>query len=161
MLLNPFPTFSVSSCVLQCAEFPHTPVHHTLHTVRSLWLLLQVFLSQSTTKLHLFFETWSKNVAIFCSSEATTCKNVPPAGRFHRGPPVPPPAGHPHQPGGGAGFAAWPRPPVHRSGPVYWHMTHCIGQSYQGPVLVIWASDWPGPFDIILNTTIVVRTYVV
>ena len=63
-------------------------------------------------------KTWFKNDAFFSSSEAKTRKNVPPAERLQRDPR-----------GGGAGgpgVAAKPRPPVHWSVPVYWHMTQPV-----------------------------------
>ena len=89
------PHFRCIDSVPQCAVFPHTPAHRTL---RSLLLFFHFFL----VNLHLVaFEIWSISDVFFSSSEAKSRKNVLPAGRLQRGPPVAPPAPPPRQPGGG------------------------------------------------------------
>ena len=107
-------------CVLQCAVFPHTPVHHALC---SLLLFLHFFLGQSATKLHL--KKGPKTTSFFSPSEAKTRKTVPTAGRLQRGLPGASPAA-PLTSRGRSGVATKPRPPMHWSGPVYWHMTQPV-----------------------------------
>ena len=104
MFLNPCSTFSVSAgCVLQCAVFPHNPVHHTL---RSLLLFMHFLLRQSTTKSYL--KHGPTTTYFLASSEAKTCKKVPSVRRLQRGPSGATPAGPPCQRGGGGdrGLAA-------------------------------------------------------
>ena len=95
LFLNHVPPFRYLGCVLQCAVFPHTSVHHTLRS-----RLLSLRFSQSIYH-QIAFETWSQNDVIFSSREAKKRKNVPPAGRLQRDPPGAPPAGPSHQLGGG------------------------------------------------------------
>ena len=83
------PPFRYLGCVLQCAVFPHTPVHHTL---RSLLLFFHFFLVNIPPKLPL--KHGPNTTQFFSSSEAKPRENVPPQGAS---------SGAPSPPGGGQG----------------------------------------------------------
>ena len=72
---------------------------HSCPSYTSLAFALFIFFLKSIYH-QIAFETRSKHDVFFSSSEAKSRRNVPPAGRLQRGPPGPPPAGPPHQPGG-------------------------------------------------------------
>ena len=112
------PPFRYLGCVLQCAVFPHTSAHHTLRS-------LLLFFHFSLVKIYhqVDFETRSKNklfLALVKPNPVKTC--------LRQGASSGPPS-----PAGRGGVAAKPRPvsaspkpPVHWSGPVYWHMTQPV-----------------------------------
>ena len=76
---------------------------------------------------------WPKINQIICytrtRSEAKSRKNTPPSGRLQRGPPGAPPAGAPHQPGGGGGRGC-AAAPVYCLDPVYWLLTQPVPNPY-------------------------------
>ena len=108
--------------MLQCAVFPHNPVHHTL---RSLLLFMHFFLVNRTSKSQL--KHGPKTTGFFAlftvkPKRVKTCLRQGASsgalrGRFRRGPLTS---------RRGGGVAASPQSPVHWSGPVYWHMTQPV-----------------------------------
>ena len=110
------PPFRYLGCVLQCAVFPHTPVHHTLRSLFK-FALFSFFLRQSTTKLPL---KHGPKTTHFLALLSINSESKSPSGGASGGPPLP----------AGGGVATKPRPVSHWSGPVYWHMTQPVDTVY-------------------------------
>ena len=100
MFLHPCSTFSVSWLrAAVCRISAHScPSYGPLAFALNSYIVFFVKYHQ------IAFETWSKFDGLFSFGEAKTRENMPPAGRLQRSPPEAPPAGPPHQPGGGRGY---------------------------------------------------------
>ena len=128
------PPFRYLGCVLQCAVFSHSPVHHTLGSLSPFVDFFSINLAPNCS--------WNmvNKRRFFSSSEAKSRKNEPAVGRLHR-PPLTSRGG-----GRGRSLSALVGSSVlaYDTASTYW--TYCTGWSYQGTALQNerWNRNLPG-----------------